>query len=49
MMSTYELAVAFLSPTPSSSSTIQVKAIQTRKVPIKETDEEVNATNPQVD
>lgn len=43
MMSTYEIIVALF--TPSSTSTVEVTTIQTKKVILTEVDSEANASN----
>jgi len=45
MMSTYEIVVALLSTNSSSTSTVEVTTLQTRKVLLTEVDSEANASN----
>jgi hypothetical protein len=45
MMSTYEIVVALFSTNSSSTSTVEVTTLQTRKVLLTEVDSEANASN----
>jgi hypothetical protein len=44
-MSTYEIVLALFSPNSSSTSTVEVTTIQTRKVLLTQVDSEANASN----